>query len=395
MILYLSTFSNVYTLRPTHSLTSLKMIYPTSLVALLASTAFVSAAPGSSLEALEKRVACTFTTAAAAIAGKAGCTTITLNNIQVPGGTTLDLTGLQTGTQVIFQGTTGFDHFKWAGPLLSISGKDIKVTGAAGHVINGNGTLYWDGLGSNVKPVDKPKFLFAHSLTGSSSITGLKFLNAPVQCISIDSSVGLSLVDITIDNSAGDKGSLGHNTDGFDVDSSQNIYISGAIVKNQDDCIAINSGSNITFTGGNCSGGHGLSVGSVGGRSGTGANDVSDVKFLSSTVTNSQNGVRIKTVSGATGTVKDVTFQDITLVGITGVGIDVQQDYQNGKPTGTPTNGVPITGLTVNNVHGTVSGGQDVYILCANCSGWTWNKVAITGGTELKKCAGVPTGASC
>lgn len=110
-------------------------------------------------------------------------------------------------------------------------------------MINGNGTLYWDGLGSNVKPVNKPKFFAAHSLTGSSSITGLNFLNAPVQCISIDSSVGLSLIDITIDNSAGDKGSLGHNTDGFDIGASQNIFISGAIVKNQDDCVAINSGS--------------------------------------------------------------------------------------------------------------------------------------------------------
>ncbi|KAF7881291.1 hypothetical protein EAF00_011964 [Botryotinia globosa] len=371
------------------------MIFPTSLVALLASTAFVSAAPGSSLEALEKRVDCTFTTAADVKAGKAGCTSITLNNIQVPGGTTLDLTGLTTGTKVIFKGNTVFGHSKWAGPLISISGQDIEVTGAAGHVIDGNGPLYWDGIGSNVKPVDKPKFFTAHRLSGSSSITGLKFLNAPVQCISVDTCVGLSLIDITIDNSAGDKDKLGHNTDGFDIGDSKDIFISGAIVKNQDDCVAINSGSNITFTGGNCSGGHGLSIGSVGGRTGTGANDVSDVKFLSSTVSNSDNGVRIKTVSGATGSVKDITFQDITLVGIAKFGIDVQQDYENGKPTGIPTSGVPITGVTVNNVHGTVSGGQNVYILCANCSGWTWNKVAITGGTVQKKCEGVPTGASC
>ncbi|TGO41589.1 hypothetical protein BHYA_0019g00180 [Botrytis hyacinthi] len=371
------------------------MIHPTSLIALLASTAFVSAAPGSSLEALEKRVSCTFNTAAAAIAGKTGCSTIILDNIHVPGATTLDLTGLNSGTQVIFQGTTGFDFAKWQGPLISVSGENIAVTGTKGHVINGNGTQWWDGLGSNTTPVTKPKFFAAHSLTGSSSITGLNFLNAPVQCISIDSSVGLSLIDITIDNSAGDKDNLGHNTDGFDIGNSQNIFISGAIVKNQDDCVAINSGSNITFTGGSCSGGHGLSVGSVGGRSGTGANDVSDVKFLSSNVTNSANGVRVKTVSGATGSVKDVTFQDIILVGITGVGVDVQQDYKNGKPTGMPTSGVPITGLTVNNVHGTVSGGQNVYILCANCSGWTWNKVAVTGGTEQKTCQGIPTGASC
>lgn len=33
-------------------------------------------------------------------------------------------------------------------PIL-ISGTDITITGAPGHVIEGNGAAYWDGLGSN------------------------------------------------------------------------------------------------------------------------------------------------------------------------------------------------------------------------------------------------------
>ena len=44
---------------------------------------------------------------------------------------------------------------------------------------------------------------------------------------------------------------------------------------------------NITFTGGTCSGGHGLSIGSVGGRS---DNSVSNVLIEHSSVTKSQNG---------------------------------------------------------------------------------------------------------
>nr|ABP88778.1 polygalacturonase 2 [Botrytis cinerea] len=374
------------------------MVHITSLISFLASTALVSAAPGSAPADLDRRAGCTFSTAATAIASKTTCSTITLDSVVVPAGTTLDLTGLKAGTKVIFQGTTTFGYSEWEGPLISISGQDIVVTGASGNKIDGGGARWWDGLGSNVsagKGKVKPKFFSAHKLTGSSSITGLNFLNAPVQCISIGQSVGLSLININIDNSAGDAGNLGHNTDAFDINLSQNIFISGAIVKNQDDCVAVNSGTNITFTGGNCSGGHGLSIGSVGGRSGTGANDVKDVRFLSSTVQKSTNGVRVKTVSNTKGSVSGVTFQDITLIGIPGVGIDVQQDYQNGSPTGTPTADVPITGLTMNNVHGTVTGGQNTYILCANCSGWTWNKVAVTGGTVKKACAGVPTGASC
>lgn len=50
--------------------------------------------------ALEARAGCTFTDAASAIKGKASCSTIILNNIAVPAGTTLDLTKLKDGTHV-------------------------------------------------------------------------------------------------------------------------------------------------------------------------------------------------------------------------------------------------------------------------------------------------------
>jgi polygalacturonase len=132
--------------------------------------------------------------------------------------------------------------------------------------------------------------------------------------------------------------------------SSSDITISGAVVKNQDDCLAINSGTSITFTGGSCSGGHGLSIGtslipflfpsdvlttisgSVGGRT---DNTVETVTISDSTVTDSANGIRIKTVSGATGSVKGVSFESITMSGISTYGIVIEQDYENGSPTGT------------------------------------------------------------
>ena len=46
----------------------------------------------------------------------------------------------------------------------------------------------------------------------------------------------------------------------------------------------------ITFTGGTCSGGHGLSIGSVGGRS---DNTVETVTFENSVVKNSANGIAL------------------------------------------------------------------------------------------------------
>jgi polygalacturonase len=181
----------------------------------------------------------------------------------------------------------------------------------------------------------------------------------------------------------------------FDVGTSTGVTISNAVIHNQDDCLAINSGTNIVFTGGSCTGGHGLSIGSVGGRD---DNTVSTVKISNSKIIDSQNGVRIKTVSGATGSVNDVTYSDITLSGITNYGVVIEQDYENGSPTGTPTDGVPITGLTLDGITGTVSdSATDVYILCASgaCSDWTWTDVAVTGGKKSAKCSNIPTGASC
>ncbi|KAI1852643.1 hypothetical protein JX266_002184 [Neoarthrinium moseri] len=366
-------------------------MHTATAIALLGATSLVAAAPSKTLKSAAS--ACTFTSAAAASASKASCSSIVLNGITVPAGQTLDLTGLNDGTTVTFEGTTSFGYKEWSGPLISVSGKGVTVSGASGHVIDGNGAKWWDGKGSNGGKT-KPKFFFAHSLT-SSTIKGLNVKNTPVQAFSINGAKDLTLQDITIDNSAGDVTNGGHNTDAFDVGSSDGVYISGAKVKNQDDCLAINSGTNITFTGGSCSGGHGLSIGSVGGRS---DNTVKTVRIENSSVSNSDNGVRIKTVSGATGSVSDVQYSGITLSNIAKYGIVIEQDYENGSPTGTPTNGVPITDLKVEKVTGTVaSGATDVYILCASgaCSGWTWSGVSITGGKKSTKCSNVPSGASC
>lgn len=88
-----------------------------------------------------------------------------------------------------------------------------------------------------------------------------------------------------------------------------------------------------------------------------------------------------------------VTFDDIILQNISKGGIVIQQDYQNGKPTGRPTAGVPIQQVTLNNIRGNVlPGGINIYILCANCSNWRASLIGVTGGTNPNVCVGVPPG---
>ncbi|KAI9931147.1 hypothetical protein ASPWEDRAFT_166906 [Aspergillus wentii DTO 134E9] len=361
-------------------------MYIQPLLALMGA-ALVAAAPASELDT---RSSCTFTSASAAKSGKSSCSTIVLDNIAVPAGETLDLTGLKTGATVIFEGETTFGYKEWKGPLISMSGTSITVKQSSGAKINCDGSRWWDGKGGNGGK-KKPKFFKAHKLN-KSSITGLKVYNTPVQGFSIQSD-HLTITDVTIDNSAGT--SKGHNTDAFDIGSSTYITIDGATVYNQDDCLAVNSGEHITFTNGYCDGGHGLSIGSVGGRK---DNTVNDVTISNSKIVNSQNGARIKTVYGATGSVTGVKFEDITLSGITKYGIVVQQDYKNGSPTGKPTNGVKVDDITFKKVTGTVkSSATDIYILCGSgsCENWTWSGVDVKGGKKSSKCKNVPSGASC
>ncbi|KAI1310973.1 glycoside hydrolase [Xylaria venustula] len=363
--------------------------------AIGASAPLVTPAPRLEDALVRRADSCTFSGSlgySSASVSKASCSTIVLSSLQVPGGETLNLEDLNDGTTVVFEGTTTFGYAEWEGSLFSVSGNGITVKGAEGSVLDGQGALYWDGQGGS-GGVTKPKFFKANHLNDSVLET-ITIKNAPKNSFSLNYVYNLTVKDVTIDDRDGE--SLGKNTDGFNINNADGVTITGAQVWNQDDCVAINSGSNIYFGSGFCSGGHGLSIGSVGGQT---VNVVSNVTFADSTVQKSQQSVRIKTISGATGTVEDITYRNIFLDGAgvdadySDYGIIVTQSY-NGD-AGEPTNGVLVTGLVLQNVTGTVgSDALDVYIECGvgSCSDWTWTDVSITGGKESSSCLNVPSG---
>ncbi|KAI9322955.1 putative extracellular polygalacturonase [Zopfochytrium polystomum] len=305
----------------------------------------------------------------------------------VPAETKLDLSGLKDGTSVTVKDTITWaksSTFTKADFLFTLGGSKITFDGT-GATFHGNGQLYWDTKGTN--GVDnKPKF-FKVLTTGSSLIKGITIKNSPVHVFSIGGS-DTTLDHITVDNTDGDQLSggkpLGHNTDGFDV-SATGITIQYSTVQNQDDCLAINDGSNIQFLHNTCSGGHGISIGSI-----ASGKTVDGVTVTSCSVSNSENGVRIKTISGATGGyVKNVNYTDVTLSNISKYGIVIEQDYLNGGPTGTPTGGIPISAVTLSGIRGTVSSSAtySTYILCAACSGFSFSDINIT--PKHSNCTGV------
>ncbi|KUI72244.1 hypothetical protein VM1G_07780 [Cytospora mali] len=372
-------------------------------VAAFAATVLASpvAEPGPAVTAapdIKRATTCTFSGssgASLASVSQKDCATIVLSAVAVPSGTTLNLSDLSEGTHVIFEGETTWGYEEWDGPLLQIEGTSITIEGATDAYLNADGSRWWDGKGSNGGKT-KPKFFAAHNLVDS-TITNLYIQNTPVQAVSIDGADGLTITDMTIDNSDGDTDELGHNTDCFDIGDSSTVTITGANCYNQDDCVAINSGTGITFENGVCSGGHGLSIGSVGGRT---DNTVETVTFYNNEIKNSANGIRVKATKGDTGTIKGVTYKEITLSGISDYGILIEQNYDGGDLKGTPTSGIPITDLTIENISGSdavSSDGYNVVIVCGSsgCSDWTWSDVSVSGGKTYSDCENAPDSVTC
>lgn len=241
----------------------------------------------------------------------ASSTAIVLNNIYAPSESSIDLTKVKAGTTITFAGKTtfGFTNASTFEPI-KLGGSRITVTAEPGAIIDGNGQAYWDGQGSNggapkyvfpamlmilyVNNVFRPNhFIAASNLIDGSVIKNLYIQNWPVHLFTITGADGLTIQDLVLNNTAGDAPNAAsgtkaaaHNSDGFDVSSSSNTIIKNTSVYNQDDCVAVTSGNNITVDGMYCYGGHGLSIGSIGGKSN---NNVTNITVSSTHVAGQQN----------------------------------------------------------------------------------------------------------
>ncbi|QRV95771.1 polygalacturonase [Ceratobasidium sp. AG-Ba] len=312
------------------------------------------------------------------------CTTININSFTVPAGQTFALS-LSSGTTVNLLGDIKFGVANWAGPLFSIQGTNIVFNGN-GYTFDGNGPSYWDGLGGN-GGVTKPHPMMKIKMSGT--YTNVKVLNSPAHVYSVSNPAPLTMSKLTIDNSAGNAPNsksngkpAAHNTDGFDV-STTDLIIEDSVITNQDDCLALNQGSNIVFQRNTCTGGHGISIGSVSSNV-----VVKNVSILNNTIVDNDQALRIKTKAAATGSsVSDITYSGNTASGIRRFGVIIDQSYPS--TLGTPGNGVSMSDINFTGSMNTIavaSSAQRVAVNCGNqCSGkWDFSQLTVTGGKASK-----------
>ncbi|CAH1111978.1 unnamed protein product [Psylliodes chrysocephalus] len=317
------------------------------------------------------------------------CTNIIITNLTVPAGEALIL-DLQDGSRVLFEGNIIFEVAYWLGHLVQVTGNNVLVEGAPGSILNAQGEKYWDGMGGN-GGVTKPKF-FNIATSGGSVFRNIYLLNCAHFCVRVAAN-DTHLYGWTLDVNAGNLNG-GLNTDGFGISHANNVIIEDSVVMNQDDCVAVTSGNNLTFRNLQCYGSHGLSF-SMGSSSMDNDNGITkNVTFRDCLVANGLYGIHLKTKRGR-GLVTDVTYENIKLSGITEDGIYINQDYMD---IGNIRRPFKIKNLKISNVYGSINGNlaRPVHIVCNEdtCSDWNWSDINIIG-TGRSYCNYLPLGFSC
>ncbi|KAK8865572.1 hypothetical protein IAR55_000716 [Kwoniella newhampshirensis] len=153
------------------------------------------------------------------------------------------------------------------------------------------------------------------------------------------------------------------NTDGYDI-RGNNYVIENGTVSNGDDCVAVNSGNNITVRNMVCEGGHGASLSS--------ANGVSNVLFNNITSKNSLYATRFKSSLNSVGNITNVTWSNIYVLNATfpifATGVYFDQNTNRGRVPGDyPANSTAthISNFLWTNITGTIS---DIYTGDGSCT---------------------------
>ncbi|KAG2713811.1 hypothetical protein I3843_04G183100 [Carya illinoinensis] len=155
------------------------------------------------------------------------------------------------------------------------------------------------------------------------------------------------------------------NTDGIHIGRSSGIRIIDTKIATGDDCVSIGDGSrDILVQRVTCGPGHGISVGSLGKYSNE--EPVVGVKVVDCTLTNTQNGVRIKTWPNSySGTASNIHFENLLMKNVDRP-IYVNQAYcpWNQCKAQSPSK-VKISDVTFKNIKGTANTREAVTLVCS------------------------------
>lgn len=234
-------------------------------------------------------------------------------------GSPLDLTFLEH-VDVVITGEIAFDDsdvyywaansFKYAFQNMSsfwkFGGEDINIYGDLSNnrsMINGRGQAFWEELSRNSTLLRPQLFV----LEGGKGVTmsNLRMRNAPnwFNMIANSTDVIISNMDLVAKSTGGVKIA---NSDGWDTYRSERVVIQDSVIINTDDCVSFKPNStNIIVQNLDCTGSHGISVGSLGQYKGE-TDIVEDLYIYNISMANASDAARIKVWPGV-----ETAFQDL------------------------------------------------------------------------------------
>ncbi|KAL0861926.1 hypothetical protein Bca101_041044 [Brassica carinata] len=247
----------------------------------------------------------------------------------------------------------------------------LSVDGGATGTVNGNGETWWQ---NSCKRNEAKALTFYNSK--NLRVNNLRVRNAQQIQISIEkcSNVQVSNVEVTAPADS-------PNTDGIHITDTRNIQVSKTVIGTGDDCISIETGSqNVKINDLTCGPGHGISIGSLGDDNSKAF--VSYVTVDGAKLSGTDNGVRIKTYQGGSGTASNIIFQNIQMNNVKNP-IIIDQDYCDKSKCTEQKSAVQVKNVVYRNISGTSASDIAITLNCSKnypCQEIVLDKVNIKGG---------------
>ncbi|KAF8409675.1 hypothetical protein HHK36_005754 [Tetracentron sinense] len=260
----------------------------------------------------------------------------------------------------ILKAPTDLNKFKSEDGWIVFQNID-RLTLSGGGIFDGQGASAWaqNDCAKTGKCNSLPINMRFNFITNS-IVRDITSLNSKLFHINILGCKNLNLEHIII---TAPENSL--NTDGIHIGSSTGINIIDSVIGTGDDCVSLGPGSHdITVTKVTCGPGHGISVGSLGKY--PNEEDVVGITVRNCTLTNTMNGVRIKTwPASPTGIATDMHFEDIIMNNV-GNPVLLDQEYcpYNQCNLQIPSR-IKISKVSFKNIQGTSASQIAVKLVCS------------------------------
>ncbi|XWS20409.1 hypothetical protein CRYUN_Cryun31cG0098600 [Craigia yunnanensis] len=181
------------------------------------------------------------------------------------------------------------------------------------------------------------------------------------------------------------------NTDGIHISASRGVEVKNSIVRTGDDCVSIVSNSSrVKIRNIACGPGHGISIGSLG-KSNSWA-QVHNVLVDGAFISNTENGVRIKTWQGGSGYAANMKFQNVLMENVSYPIIIDQYYCDSNLPCANQTLAVKVDNISFVHIKGTSATEEAIRFACSDslpCEGLYLEDIQLvsyTGGITTSFC---------